>query len=124
MGVIDPIRRHHWSNVGPRLRSRLEPSLFKLGPPPLVWAMRIMSAARRRKRLANSSLRWIKLGTGKFVSVLGLPTTLRRTRRVITDNFATTLAPRFPGPRLTTKKFFSLPPSSYDLVILVKNLLH
>ena len=80
-------------HVGSRLWSRLEPSLLKLGPPPLVWAMRIMSAARRRKRLANSSLRWIKLGTGKFVSVLGLPTTLRRTRRVITDNFATTLAP-------------------------------
>ena len=34
------------------------------------------------------------------------------------------LFPRFPGSRLRTQKFFSLPPSSYYLVILVKNLLH
>ena len=51
------------------------------------------SAARRRKRLANSSLRWIKRGTAKLVSGLGPSATLRRTRRVITDNFTTSLAP-------------------------------
>jgi hypothetical protein len=46
-------RRPHPSNIGLQLWRPLEPSLLKLGPPPLARAVRLMSAAKRRKQLAN-----------------------------------------------------------------------
>ena len=95
----------------------------KAGSPPLARAMRRMSAAKRRRQLANSSLRLARLDPQSLTSGLDPSRTLRRIHRNLIDNSPTTL-PRFPGSRLRTQKFFSLPPSSYYLVILVKNLLH
>ena len=52
-----------------------------------------MSAAQRRKQLANSSPWLVKLRATKLASIRSPPRTLRHTRRILTDNFATTLPP-------------------------------
>ena len=86
-------RRPHPSNAGLRLWHLLEPSLLKLGPPPLAKVVPLMSAAPRRKQLANSSPWLVKLRTTKLALIRSPPRTLRHTRRILTDNFATTLPP-------------------------------
>ena len=81
------------SNIGLQLWHLLGTSLLKPGPPPFAKAVRLMSAAPRRKQLANSVPWLVKLQTTKLASNRSPSRTVRRVRRNLINNFPTTLPP-------------------------------